>query len=341
MSAWEFGSERQVRKVMYTVEEVSAKILAGKRLLLAGDSALLDRLPRGSWIGGTIPYFMTESGGRFTKDLILVNELPEYAVSSEIRVYNSSDIGNVYIEAPDNGISVIILPSFCPTHFEFALNVTKSEAFASKPLIGWVAGSEMSPSPLRAPRAYCGETGKSFDDGAVVMHVALPSNRRAEINIVNFFRQDGGDTFMFLEDGFSASDVLVNGKLVDFGGYIERRGIDTRFPLVADYFGSMINISFQSVDRSKGEVHFYAPVFRGVEYKLAAPIDDYVSLFSQNMPEEPLDSIFFSCNCILNYFHSELENKKTGGITGPITFGEIAYQLLNQTLVYAVIRETT
>lgn len=29
-----------------------------------------------------------------------------------------------------------------------------------------------------------------------------------------------------------------------------------------------------------------------------------------------------------------LEGKKTGDVTGPVTFGEIAYQLLNQTLVY-------
>ena len=50
-------------------------------------------------------------------------------------------------------------------------------------------------------------------------------------------------------------------------------------------------------------------------------------------------ALFFSCNCILNYLYSELEGKKTGGITGPITFGEIAYQLLNQTMVYLTIED--
>ena len=34
----------------------------------------------------------------------------------------------------------------------------------------------------------------------------------------------------------------------------------------------------------------------------------------------------------------KLEGKKTGAFTGPITFGEIAYQLLNQTLVYLEVK---
>ena len=45
----------------------------------------------------------------------------------------------------------------------------------------------------------------------------------------------------------------------------------------------------------------------------------------------------FSCNCILNYLYGELEGKKTPPYTGPVTFGEVAYQLLNQTLVYCEI----
>lgn len=47
-----------------------------------------------------------------------------------------------------------------------------------------------------------------------------------------------------------------------------------------------------------------------------------------------LSAPVFACNCILNFLYSELEGKSTGAITGPITFGEIADQLMNQTLVY-------
>ena len=41
----------------------------------------------------------------------------------------------------------------------------------------------------------------------------------------------------------------------------------------------------------------------------------------------------YSCNCILNYLYGEMEGKSVSGFTGPMTFGEIAYMLLNQTLV--------
>ncbi|MFN7050994.1 MAG: DUF6976 family protein, partial [Gemmobacter sp.] len=71
---------------------------------------------------------------------------------------------------------------------------------------------------------------------------------------------------------------------------------------------------------------FYAPVFADVEYRLARRREGGV---------EPADAqqSAFSCNCILNYLYGGLEGKTTGGYTGPVTFGEVAYVLLNQTLV--------
>lgn len=34
-----------------------------------------------------------------------------------------------------------------------------------------------------------------------------------------------------------------------------------------------------------------------------------------------------------NFLYAELEGRQAGGFVGPVTFGEIAYVLLNQTLV--------
>ena len=109
---------------------------------------------------------------------------------------------------------------------------------------------------------------------------------------------------------------------------------------MADYSGAMINTSFQEVDKDGRRVSFYAPIFRGVEYKVAAPVADYVTAFGRRLPRSAADSIAFSCNCILNYLYSDLEGKRTGNVTGPITFGEIAYQLLNQTLAYVTIQKS-
>ena len=86
----------------------------------------------------------------------------------------------------------------------------------------------------------------------------------------------------------------------------------------------------------ENEVALYAPVFKGVEYKIAKPIKDYVSEFNAAMPKGTKPA--FSCNCILNFLYSDLEGKKIENMYGPVTFGEIAYQLLNQTLVYLEIK---
>jgi len=43
--------------------------------------------------------------------------------------------------------------------------------------------------------------------------------------------------------------------------------------------------------------------------------------------------VAFSCNCILNFLYGELAGRSISPLHGPVTFGEIAHQLLNQTMV--------
>jgi len=86
-------------------------------------------------------------------------------------------------------------------------------------------------------------------------------------------------------------------------------------------------------------VRFYAPVFADVVYHHARPVDDYVNAFVSACPTGLGERLAFSCNCILNYVHSSLEGRRTGDVVGPMTFGEIAYQLLNQTLVYVTVSD--
>jgi hypothetical protein len=311
----------------------------GERLLLAGEEALLKQLPKGQWIGGTIPYFMAESGGTFSKDLIFTTELSSYIKNVSIQHYTKDSLISVNRDAYQNGFSVIIIPAYCPTHFSFALNAAQYEGFATTQLIGWISGVELSQLGKVTPKVFSGTTQEIIEDGAVVMHIELPDNKYAEINILNLFKPGNGDTITFPEDGFNAVEVMINGVKQNFADYLVANNIDTRLPLVADYCGAMINTSFQGIDKAAKKVDFYAPIFKGIQYKLAAPVDDYVDSFNQRMPKSNRDLIVFSCNCILNYLYSELEGKQTGGVTGPITFGEVAYQLLNQTLAYVTIQD--
>ncbi|MFX0090505.1 MAG: DUF6976 family protein [Candidatus Hodarchaeota archaeon] len=325
--------------MLFTIDEIKTKITQGKNLLLAGEENVLEQLPTGNWIGGTIPYFMTDKGGLANQDMVYATELPDYIEGISIKVYDEKSISSVFLEAPENGFSLILIPSSCPTHFSFALNAPKYEGFGTRPLIGWITGIHLDDLGKKQAKIFNGKTGDVLDDSAIVMHVSLPKNMYTDIGIINIFSQGDGDTIVFPEDSFSATDAYINGEKRNFAEYIKENDLDSRFPLVANYYGVMINISIQSVDEENKKVVFYAPVFKGIEYKHAAEIKDYVKEFLLQMPQESVDKIVFSCNCILNYLYSELEGKKTGGILGPMTFGEIAYQLLNQTLAYITIDE--
>lgn len=325
--------------VMLSVEEVAAKIAQGKRLLVAGDERLLNQLPSGNWIGGTIANFITEQGGACTREKIHTVELPDFICGMDIRTYDEESIHHVYKDAPENGFSVIIIPAKSKVHLSFALNAPDYEGFAIRPLIGWISGVHLDDLDKITPKVHNGVTAEAIEDGAVVMHVSLPKNRVADIGIINIFEQGDEETITFSTDGFSATDAYINGEKKCFGEFIFHKKLDKRLPLVADYHGVMINTSFKEGERLEKEVEFYAPVFSGLRYKHAKPVDDYVNKYIAQLPEGLGHQILFSFHCILNYIYSELDGKKIADITGPTTFGEIAYQLLNQTMVYLRIIE--
>jgi hypothetical protein len=321
---------------MRTQEDVAGLIRAGRRLLVAADEALLAGLPAGEWIGGSIPYFMTEAGGMFSRDLIHVTLLPDYVDSASIAVYGAESVASIYRDAPDHGFSLAIVPASSPTHLAFALGALDFVGYATRPLVGWVAGVATQMLETARPLVFDGRTGTGRADGMVVLHATLPASYYAEVQSINIFRPGDGPIIEFPNDSFLAREAWVDGRRVRFADWC--RGRDLRLPLITEYLGMTINTSFQGI-RGSGEnasVHFYAPVFRGQRYRHAAPVGDYAAAFASRLEgERPIagQETLFACNCVLNYLFGELEGKRMGTLTGPITFGEIAYQLLNQTMV--------
>jgi len=329
-----------MKKLMFTIKETSELINSGKALSIAGDENLLTQLPKGNWIAGTIPYFIAEDGGLFNKDLLYVTPFDENSIKHKIVEYDEENISNLYLDTFENGYSIIIIPAASKTHFNFSLKSATYENFAVSPVIGWVSGVDLNDLGKVTPKVFNGSTGEFFENKAIVLHLELPKNKYAEIDMVNIFSQDTqADKIEFLKDSFSVSDALVNGKKVNFLNYVKEKGLNTKLPLVADFNGAMFNTGFQSLDEDTGVVNFYAPVFAGVEYHQAINVENYVENFLLELPKD-LDDPVFSCNCILNYLYSELEGKKTSNFTGPVTFGEIAYQLLNQTMAFLEIKDS-
>jgi len=324
--------------MLLTIDETRERIQQGEILFLAADAKLLAQLPKGRWVGGSIPYFMSEKGGINTQEHIFATVLPDYVEDVSVQYYSDETLPNIANDAPENGFSLIIIPATSPAHVSYAENAPNYPNLFFKPILGWIAGVQLEDLSTHSACVFNGRTADSSESEAVVMHVSLAKNKMAIINILNIFEQSDGDDITFEEEGFSVKECYINGEKRNFAEYLQENTVDTRYPLVADYCGAMVNVSFQGIDEAEQKVNLYAPVFEKVTYKLAKPITNYISDFEQALPQN-MQAPLFSCNCILNYLYSELEGKNTGEIQGPITFGEIAYQLLNQTMVYLDIQD--
>jgi len=321
--------------MLVTLDEAKRLIEEGKTLHIAADENMLNKLPKGKWIAGTTPYFIAKDGGITCKDKLFVDEIP-WVDDCKTSVYDKSNIFDITKDAYPNGISFLIMPFASEVAVLYSKEAPYVEDLLMTPIVGWISGYDLSMSAKA--KVYDGVSGESYDDKAVVLHISLPDDKIASLGIVNIFDVDESDAKIeFMEDALSVKKCLVNGEEVNFADYIENNKIDTRLPLVADYNSVLVNVSIKNISEKDRSVDLYAPVFKSSIYRFAKPVEDYVSSFGENL--KGFDDIqpVFSCNCILNYLYGKLEGKAIPPFAVPVTFGEIAYQLLNQTLVYACI----
>jgi len=190
----------------------------------------------------------------------------------------------------------------------------------------------------QTPKIFNGRDGSTCDDGVVVAHVSLPPGRRASIETVNIFERDLRGIIRFPETTSEVLECTVNGEKTMLAEYLASHGnADGKLPMIGDFAGAGINVSVKAIYPASGRVSLFAPVFPDVEYCLALPVEDYAARFAEELARWNGKDVVFSCNCILNYLYGGLEGKLTGTLQGPVTFGEIAYLLLNQTMVVLTI----
>ncbi|WBU40852.1 MULTISPECIES: DUF6976 family protein [Marinobacter] len=319
---------------MMTPTEAAELIKAGRALAIAGDEALLATLPRGTWVGGSTPYFMTGDGGQCCRDRLFVQDLGDGDAS--VNHYDEITLRNVLEDAPENGYSIIILPAGSKVLEAYAHHAPEFPDMYLKPIVGWVSGVHLDELAQGKAVVFDGRSGECFSDRAVVLHVPLDDSLSAVVHIVNLFEAGTGPELTFEATSRAVGRCRVDGQPHNFADLVLREGRHQKLPLVADYCGAMVNVSIQSVDEQAGVVNLYAPVFEGVSYRFARPVEDYPTAFLAAMPDHA-GNLVFGCNCILNYLYSELEGRTTAELTGPITFGEVAYQLLNQTAVFLTV----
>ena len=107
----------------------------GKMLHFAADDSLLKKLPRGKWIGGTTPYFMSEEGGIQTKDRLFADVL-DFASEAKISVYGKYNVFQIVEDCYDNGLILIIMPYGSAVATKYAREAPEVEELLARPLGG-------------------------------------------------------------------------------------------------------------------------------------------------------------------------------------------------------------
>jgi len=319
--------------MLISPQETSELIESGKVFHIAGTEALLKKLPKGNWIGGSTEYFIAKTGGEISSEKLSVMELP--CEDFSIKAYSAAEIENVAIDAFDNGFSIVIIPFDSLVHKDYARNASGYKDIFMKNTIGWISGMRLGISG-QTPIAVEGRAATAYADKAVAVHLKIPDGKNINVGVINIFSQDKSSPLItFAEEGFSIKKCFINGKETIFADYIKQNKIDTKLPLVGDYSGNGVNVSFKSIEN--GVVNLYAPVFKNIKYRIANNIANYENEFNSKLAPFKGKNSIFSCNCILNFLYGNLEGKNLGTFFGPITFGEIACQLVNQTLVYVTM----
>lgn len=314
----------------------------GRTLILSGDERVLSKLPAGKWIGGTIPYFYLKEGpGRLDKEHIFVTDFTDLLEDAKVAVYDANNLNEVCTNGFDNGFHFMILPALRDIHLSFALHSPDYPNLFANPLLGLIAGADLDEFTKGVlSKTFDGTTAKSFTDQAVVLHAKLPAHQVARLEIVNVFEPSNEVTLEFLQDGFVVQDCLINGQKGNLYEFIKENELDISYPLVSNYAGASVNVSFQRLDDENRQVIFYAPLFAGRKYTTSRKSSDYVKSFSEKATQALVNEqhVIYNCNCILNYLYGGLD-KQSIGYSGATTFGEVAYQLLNQTFTYLAIDE--
>lgn len=323
--------ESDISETLTTPEEASRRIEAGECLVIAGSTQAMAQLPAGNWIGGSTEFFMTPDGGLRDTENLLLTTMPAGA-DVFFATYGPGELTRVAEESPLNGYSLVIIPAGSCIHREFANDEVIGTENLMRPLVGWISGSHSSFEGEEPPSVFDGRFSQRHRDAMVVAHVTLPPSHLAELEIVNIFEPEVVPLLTFPEPGFSVRNCTVNGRTTPFAAYLQDIGYDPARPLIGDFGGAPLNVSIKEIE-SDGTVQLYAPTVAGVTYRLSKPIGDYGRAFRAAMAKRDLKGVAFSCNCILNYRNGNLEGDPIGGLAGPVTFGEIGYHLLNQTMV--------
>jgi len=325
----------QTSKDLFTLEEVIRKVENKEFLIVLGNDELLQQLPKGNWIGVSAYYFMTKERGLSTNEKLYVQNLSNYSESVTIKSYKEDQTQDILKDRIAGGFTYLLMAPLTKVAENYATEVLSDISLYSIPILGFIGGAKYE-DVQSGHKSYCynGITGQRSDEEAIAIHVKLKQSFSPRIEILNIFEPElEGPRFNFDQNSFAVTDCTVDGQKRNLYDYMLENDIGRAYPLISNHNGALLNCSIFQLDQENKTVYLASPTRKGKTYFLAKPFDDYMKAFQARFDTIDKSNIVISFNCYYNYFFGKLEGKKLE-IGGPITYGEIAYQLLNQTMVY-------
>ena len=318
---------------LYTKEQVVEFIKQGRVMHLCGNEETLKDLPKGNWVAGMTPYFM-DSVGKICDNKIYVDDFSFIAEECEMATFDEKDIAEIAKRNKySNGFIFVVLPIDSQVYFTFANHSLEYENIYDNPVVGYVSSVLLEEYGKKQSKVAVGSEGVLHGDKAAVMYVKVPERLRVRAEIMNFDSiDDTTPSLKFPKTGFKQSDCLIDGKPGNIASYLE--AVKTRighYPqLITSQNGALVNRDIKSVNVTTGEAVFFSPAYESDIYYLVKPNNDYLATFNRRLGRKT--DVIACMSCTSYFLQGDFEYRHID-FNGVYTFGEIAYQLLNKTIV--------
>ena len=314
---------------LYTKDEVKTFILQGRVMLLAGSPRALEGLPAGKWIAGSTVYFIDKVGLK-DEERIFVYDFTNIAKDVFLEVFDENNINKIAFNSFETGFTLVTMPMDTLVLENFSKNSLSYDGIFDYPVAGFVAGVDIEKIGVEKSVVVSGMDGKLLYDKAAVMHVKVSNDYYVHSEILNFDEiEPDSPEIVFPKTSYVQSSCLIDGKQGNIANLFRTLPFE-RQKLVQNQCGALINRESVSINSLKKEVQFYAPVVAGEKYRLGRKRENYIDGFNKKLNTK--NNVLLCLSCIMYYLHGDFEGKKFS-YNCIITYGEIAYQLLNKTVV--------
>ncbi len=318
---------------LYTKDQVIEFIKQGRIMHLCGNEDTLKGLPKGNWVAGMSPYFM-DGVGKICNDKIYVDDFSFIAEECEVATFDKTDIAEIASRNKyGNGFIFIVLPINSEVYFTFANHSLEYEHIYDNPVVGYVSAVRLEEYGKKQPKVAIGSDGILHDAKAAVMYVKVANRLRVRAEIMNFDTIDYASApLKFPKPGFDQCDCLINGEPGKIGKHLERIKQETgHYPqLITSQNGALVNRDIKYVNAETGEASFFAPIYTEDTYHCVKPNNDYLATFNRRLGRKT--DVIACVSCTSYFMQGDFEYRHID-FNGVYTFGEIAYQLLNKTIV--------